>query len=152
MSKKVKGSQPVETALSTAVRKQVCLNHSGINLTHGYGFQPRSCPEIRAKRATIAAHSLGGLPREQKMLKGHLPRVIYHQVYNACEHTKVKGSQPVETALSTAVRMYSSGRYRCLARKSGQQPQHSQLIVVYLSILSDTRLWIGPRLEDLLSL
>jgi len=25
--------------------------------------------------------SLGGVPREQKMLTGHLPRVIYHQVY-----------------------------------------------------------------------
>jgi len=25
--------------------------------------------------------SLEGLPREQKMLKGHLPRVIYHLVY-----------------------------------------------------------------------
>ena len=25
--------------------------------------------------------SLEGVPREQKMLKGHLPRVIYHQVY-----------------------------------------------------------------------
>jgi len=25
--------------------------------------------------------SLGGVPREQKMLKGHLTRVIYHQVY-----------------------------------------------------------------------
>ena len=24
---------------------------------------------------------LGRVPREQKMLKGHLPRVIYHQVY-----------------------------------------------------------------------
>jgi len=24
---------------------------------------------------------LGGVPREQKMLKGHLSRVIYHQVY-----------------------------------------------------------------------
>ena len=24
----------------------------------------------------------GGVPREQKMLKGHLPRVIYHQVYS----------------------------------------------------------------------
>ena len=23
---------------------------------------------------------LGGVPREQKMLKGHLPRVKYHQV------------------------------------------------------------------------
>ena len=26
-------------------------------------------------------NGLGGVPREQKMLKGHLPRVIYHQVY-----------------------------------------------------------------------
>jgi len=26
-------------------------------------------------------HYIGGVPREQKMLKGHLPRVIYHQVY-----------------------------------------------------------------------
>ena len=25
--------------------------------------------------------SLGGVPREQKMLQGHLPRVIYQQVY-----------------------------------------------------------------------
>jgi len=25
--------------------------------------------------------SLGGVPREQKMRKGHLPRVIFHQVY-----------------------------------------------------------------------
>jgi len=24
---------------------------------------------------------VGWVPREQKMLKGHLPRVIYHQVY-----------------------------------------------------------------------
>ena len=24
---------------------------------------------------------LGGVPREQRMLKAHLPRVIYHQVY-----------------------------------------------------------------------
>ena len=26
-------------------------------------------------------NELGGVPREQKMLKGHLPRDIYHQVY-----------------------------------------------------------------------
>ena len=37
----------------------------------------------------------GGVPREQKMLKGHLPRVIDHQVY---EYTKIsyqaKGLDP----------------------------------------------------------
>ena len=29
----------------------------------------------------MVTDSGGGEPREQKMLKGHLPRVIYHQVY-----------------------------------------------------------------------
>jgi hypothetical protein len=28
---------------------------------------------------------LGGVPREQKMFKGHLPRVIHHRVYSAYE-------------------------------------------------------------------
>ena len=32
----------------------------------------------RLREGTLA---LGGVPREQKMLKGHLPRVIYHQIY-----------------------------------------------------------------------
>ena len=27
-------------------------------------------------------HCLGGVPREQKMLKGHIPRVKYHQLYS----------------------------------------------------------------------
>ena len=31
--------------------------------------------------STTRGASLRGVPREQKMLKGHLPRVIYHQVY-----------------------------------------------------------------------
>ena len=32
---------------------------------------------------------MGGVPREQKMLKGHLPRVIYHHVY---KFTKISTS------------------------------------------------------------
>ena len=28
------------------------------------------------------SHERVGVPREQKMLKGHLPRVIYHRVYS----------------------------------------------------------------------
>ena len=27
----------------------------------------------------VGLKEVGGVPREQKMLKGHLPRVIYHQ-------------------------------------------------------------------------
>ena len=37
----------------------------------------------------LVGSTVGGVPREQKMLKGHLPRVIYHQVYL---YTKIKGS------------------------------------------------------------
>jgi hypothetical protein len=29
----------------------------------------------------LAKLILGGLPREQKILKGHLPRAMHHQVY-----------------------------------------------------------------------
>ena len=31
--------------------------------------------------AILSLESLGGVPPEQKMLKEHLPRVIFHQVY-----------------------------------------------------------------------
>ena len=36
--------------------------------------------------------SLGRVPREQKMLTGYLPRVVYHQVYNVYEDT-LKGPE-----------------------------------------------------------
>ena len=44
--------------------------------------QPCMCLPGRGMWGTI----LGGVPRAQKMLKGHLPRVIYHQAY---WHTKI---------------------------------------------------------------
>jgi len=36
--------------------------------------------------------SLGGVPREQKMLKGHLPRVVYHLVYFSIRRKKASNS------------------------------------------------------------
>ena len=33
------------------------------------------------KSGLVGTPDLGGVPREQKMRKGHLPRVTYHQVY-----------------------------------------------------------------------
>jgi len=36
---------------------------------------------IQIDRLRARGTSLGGVPREQEMLKGHLPRVMYHQVY-----------------------------------------------------------------------
>ena len=37
---------------------------------------------------------VGGVPREQKMLKGHLPRVIYHQVYFGIRRLPASQPQP----------------------------------------------------------
>jgi len=34
-----------------------------------------------SKRKVNNLQGVGGVPREQKILKGHLPRVTYHQVY-----------------------------------------------------------------------
>jgi len=49
------------------------------------------CPWQRLLFLTFGVFPLGGVPREQKMLKGHLPRVIYHQVY---QFTKKRISEP----------------------------------------------------------
>jgi len=52
--------------------RQVC--HGGVL---------RSLPHVRHVRQPRpdSGLGLGGVPQEQNMLKGHLPRVIYHQVY-----------------------------------------------------------------------
>ena len=42
----------------------------------------RSPPSWSRFPATALQIRLGGIPREQKMLKGHLHRVIYHRVYS----------------------------------------------------------------------
>ena len=36
--------------------------------------------------------SLGRVARDQKMLKGHLPRVMYHQVYSYPERSHTRGT------------------------------------------------------------
>ena len=41
----------------------------------------QSGPESGPGYVHFQIDRLGGEPREQKMLKGHLPRFIYHQVY-----------------------------------------------------------------------
>jgi len=65
-------------------------------------FRVNFCPlllpplvRLHLRRAPISSQVksrfLGGVPREQKMLEGHLPRVIYHQVY---QFTKIHKSLP----------------------------------------------------------
>ena len=43
-------------------------------------------PEYHAFSPDGKRQLLGGVPREQKMLKGQIPRVIYHRVF---EYTKI---------------------------------------------------------------
>ena len=52
------------------------------DLQAGVGSGLRVHRVFRAKRETnqrVDRHGVGGVPREQKMLKGHLPMVIYHK-------------------------------------------------------------------------
>ena len=49
----------------------------------------------------------GGVPREQKMLKGHLPRVIYHQVNL---YTKIEQQLYSEVGLPHVARVFGSSR------------------------------------------
>ena len=46
----------------------------------GVGRESRCAQALYSSKFSPGT-SLGGVPREQKMLKGHPPRVIYHQVY-----------------------------------------------------------------------
>ena len=43
---------------------------------------------VEGTENTLDRLRLGGVPREQNIRKGHLPRVIYHQV---CQYAKIKG-------------------------------------------------------------
>jgi len=47
-------------------------------------------PSDRLRVGWLNGFSLGGVLSEQRMLKGHLPRVIYHQVYS---YTKITPSK-----------------------------------------------------------
>ena len=44
---------------------------------------------LRPSTKIDCVFSLGGVPREQKMLQRHLPRVIYHRVYSNIRRPKV---------------------------------------------------------------
>ena len=59
----------------------------------GGGSKRLQVSGIGYDRRRMVGSSLGGVPREQKMLKGHLPRVMYYQVYL---HTKIntRNSEP----------------------------------------------------------
>ena len=55
-------------------------------------------------------NSLGGVPREQKMLKGHLPRVIYHRVYSNIRRETRQKSWELEPFLGEHAFVLNSGR------------------------------------------
>ena len=63
--------------------------------------------------------SLQGVPQEQKMLKGHLPRVVCHQVYNVNFFKKRK----VECEISNKFATKGSG-----ASRAYRSPKRDQLL------------------------
>ena len=66
-----------------SLKYEPSLNHPQVDNHRPYGRQFRRDIGVFLQMTD----SLGGVPREQKMLKGHLPRVIYHQVYY---YTKIR--------------------------------------------------------------
>ena len=80
----------------------------------------------------LPSDDLGGVPREPKMLKGHLPRVIYHQVY-----------------LYTRI----SPELEPLVEKLGSFPQKSRcrILYVYLSVVYCIYIYIYCILQVYLS-
>ena len=73
------------------------------------GYEPLAIPGVMTPSEVRATSNDGlrGVPREQKMLTGHLPRVIYHQMYN---HTKIKRMYGIDKGLYLCVK--PSGSYR----------------------------------------
>jgi len=60
-----------------------CKQFPNLHLRVGgipHGVRPPYAAQWRDPNAVIDS-ALGGVPREQKILKGHLPRVIYHRAY-----------------------------------------------------------------------
>ena len=125
--------------------------HQALNLRHpppspsltrkGRAFlqdQFRSSPMVGVDRprvgwlngfSFIASTGACGVPREQKMLKGHLPRVIYHQVY---EYTKIKESNGPERPPSTSTRgRRTRGRSTRPSTSSHKPPRY--LLLLYYS-------------------
>ena len=56
------------------------------DIAGGEGLDPLLCPgQPWSFQDSVNSHGErleGGVPREQKMLKGHLPRVIHHKAYS----------------------------------------------------------------------
>ena len=74
----------ITITVSRVMETKVSNGFSCDGATVGNGF---SCNDVQVNSVfscdvkQVRGTSLGGVPRGLKMLKGHLPRVIYHQVY-----------------------------------------------------------------------
>ena len=85
-------------------------------------------PTLRQK-PTVA---LGGLPREQQMLKGHLPRVIYHQVYS---YTKTTGIQDTDGESGGGSRdWYFNAQKSALAPHRARPERRAALRIVLITV------------------
>ena len=84
----------------------------------------RTCNESKEEEASGTAcptrlvdRHLGGVPREQKMLKGHLPRVIYHMASGtACPTRSPLTPKTVELITRGGLVLHSVLTPDCLTR------------------------------------
>ena len=58
--------------------------------------------------------STGGVPREQKILKGHLLRVVYHRVYFS-----IRRSDPVQAIVSRLIPGVGFGVWSVICTRDG---------------------------------
>ena len=80
----------------TGTLKQESLSIYSTMFTPGVGYSCFANQSIWSDRQGWwnFALSLGGVPREQKLFKGHLPRVIYHRVYSNIRRKMLFESRP----------------------------------------------------------
>ena len=73
---------PTAFARSSVTISSATFRAESFSWNQNKTMNPRngSNDRLRVEGPHTRGTSLGGVPREQKILKGHLPRVIYHQV------------------------------------------------------------------------
>ena len=73
------GAFSYERRIQPSIAVRVCIGASDASdPLECLGFKRETCDPMAAESKI---EQMGGVPREQEMLKGHLPRVKYHRVY-----------------------------------------------------------------------
>jgi len=85
------------------------------------------------------AVQVGGVPREQKMLKGHLPRVTCHQVY---QYTKIETFEVLPLRLDADLPVRAHGGFAAIQNerdRTGNKNYYTARKKRYNTIRSDLK-------------